>query len=81
MHNLDDKYPTRPGFDPVYLWVLNHNWIEWAIGAGRYGSTAIRIILILSVRGSTLYDVRFWRIKSIPALKGLNTMDLSELNP
>ena len=35
-----------------------------------YMSTAIINILILSVRGSTL-DVRFWRLKTVPALKGL----------
>ena len=38
-----------------------------------YGSTTIINILTLSVRGSPLYVriVRFWRIKTVPALKGL----------
>ena len=31
MHNLDDKYPTRPGFEPR---VSSHNRTEWAIGDG-----------------------------------------------
>ena len=47
---------------------VNHfGWQEYPIC---YGSTAIINILILSVRGPTL-DVRIWRLKSVPASKGL----------
>ena len=38
-----------------------------------YGSAAVRNILILSVRGPST-DVRFWRIKTVPALKGLKVI-------
>ena len=37
-----------------------------------YGSMAIRNIFTLTVRGLTLSDVRFCRLKSSPALSGLS---------
>ena len=34
MHNLDDKHPTRLGFEPSTQYrVSRQNRIEWAIGA------------------------------------------------
>ena len=38
MHNLDDKYQTRLGFE---LWIPSHNWIEWANGPCSFPKTLI----------------------------------------
>ena len=57
---------------PSELYILSFDVLVSSFRSSEYlcyMSTAIINILILSVRGSTL-DVRFWRLKTVPALKG-----------
>ena len=46
MHNLDNKHPTRPGFEPSNPRVLNHSRIEWAIGTASLFQTQNKLIRV-----------------------------------
>ena len=81
--------PLQRGFFSInyeyqkVFWILNHHkFLSDSFEYLCYGSTTIRNILILLVRGpskaytseSAVYRRRFWRITTVPAPKGLSVI-------
>ena len=65
MHNCDNKYPTRSGFEPSNSRASSHSQIEWAIGAvSLFQAQKILIVFLLMLH--ELYINMINRVWDLP---------------